>query len=75
MDVLNNNFDLAKEKISEPEDGSDKITQNEAQRYEEIIKDTENRMKTPTKNLLRFSRGNNTEDSVVYLKSLWLRLP
>lgn len=72
MDVLNNSFDLAKEKFSEPEDGSDKITHNEAQRYEEIIKD---RMITPTKNLLRFSQGNSTEDRVVYLKSLWLRLP
>lgn len=52
--MLNNSLDLAKDEISEPEDGSNKITQDEAQRYEEILKDTKSRI-TPIINLFRFS--------------------
>lgn len=42
--MLNNRPDIANERISEPENGSNKITQNETQRCGERLKDeTENK--------------------------------
>lgn len=54
--MLNNRFDLAKKRISEQEDGSKKITQNEAQKYEEELRDTKYIMRMPTINLINFKK-------------------
>ena len=67
--MLNNRLDLANKRISEPEYGSNKITQNEAKRSEERLSDTRNRMLMPITDLNKFPDGNNTEDRVAVVWS------